>query len=233
MAKVEVSVECEFCKKRFGSKSTLGRHLDSRKGDVDHPEEEIQKIRANVVRRGKKRDVALSKARRQKVSRAYNSSENVREKNKLRRKRRDKRISARLKATDWFLDKLTRQAATEKTQLDFPSFIATYLGPSQWPKDGNVPTGDQFNCLIGKIEGGLSSIDLNRLFSAYGAWTNLYIYEQEEAWQRAVEQALRRHLGDTSLWEVSGAKELVAQKQEEVLSGGAELVTFEDDETPG
>ncbi|GMF59718.1 unnamed protein product [[Candida] boidinii] len=57
---------CQFCGKSFKFPGSLGRHLDLRKGSYQHPQEEIEKLRANVARRG---DAEVVKERRAKRAR--------------------------------------------------------------------------------------------------------------------------------------------------------------------
>lgn len=219
-------VFCTFCNKPFGSKLTLGRHLDSRIGDLQHPEEDIRRLRSNVIRRGEKRDVTKLKTRRQQVSRDYNNKLEVREKNKLRRKKRDQRIGARLKATDWYLAKFQPPGGANLPEdVSFPGMVATHLLPSQWPPDKEVPGQKQMDHLLGRIDEVLN-VDLNRLYKVFSDWKCLDVNELREQWANEVWLAVRKHLGETSLGEVSGAWRLVEQKQEEILAGSSDVLNM-------
>lgn len=162
-------------------------------------------------------------ARRQQVSRAYNSKLDVKEKNKLRRKKRDQRISARLKATDWYLSKLA--STLNGDAVTFPAIVAAHLPPKYWPRDGLAPGQEQMDRLLRRIEDVLN-LDLNRLYSVFSQWRWLSVEEQMESWKKEAWLAVREHLGSTSLWEISSAKELVDKKQEEILEGSIDVLNF-------
>lgn len=196
--------------------------MDSRKGDSEHPEEEVLRLRANVVRRGEKRDVSELEARRQQVSRAYNRKLDVKEKNKLRRKKRDQRISSRLKATEWYLAKLGPKHGEGSS---FPAIVATHLPPNQWPQGTDVPGQEQLDYLLGRVDD-VQSVDLNRLYGMFSEWKFLSEEELRHQWYQEVWLAMRQHLGGTSLAEISGARELVDRKQEEFLAGSSDVLNM-------
>lgn len=225
MDEAGTSFDCVFCTKKFSSKSTLGRHLDSKKGDSVHPEDEVQRVRGNVVRRGDKKDVQELEARRSKVSKKYNSKLDVKEKNKFRRKLRDQRIKARLRATDWYLAKLSR---SQNAKIDtFPAMVAAHLPPNQWPGVDDIPGQEQLNHLLGRVEE-VQIIDLGRLYSLFEDWGRLSAEDQRKIWMREVWLALQGHLGGNSLWEISEAKGLVERKQEEILGFSGEILDLDE-----
>ncbi|KAJ8139904.1 hypothetical protein OY671_006897 [Metschnikowia pulcherrima] len=136
---------CEFCGKQFSRKGTYGRHLDTKKGDPNHPLEAVAALRSGVVRRaysaGAKAasdEYRVDKSKRtpqknaqkkskSEISKLYNSKEIVKEKNKARRKQRDLRLKAQLMASEWYLSSIAQQGqgqnqgqnqASAETHLD-------------------------------------------------------------------------------------------------------------------
>ncbi|OBA22099.1 hypothetical protein METBIDRAFT_146331 [Metschnikowia bicuspidata var. bicuspidata NRRL YB-4993] len=113
------SFPCHFCGRAFSRKGTYGRHLDSKKGDAQHPAGQVEALRSGVVRRAARRagepvadekaGRAPKKVKRQKsqIAKVYNSKTAVKEKNRARRRARDLRLKAQLQAHEWYIGMLS------------------------------------------------------------------------------------------------------------------------------
>lgn len=203
------SIECRFCRKSFKSKSTLGRHLDLKKADELHPAEEVDAIRGNVVRRGENRHLDKEKQQhtrllRQKASRAYNSKDSVKERNRARRKLRDARISAAAQANKWYLDRLSKGKQTEAKT--FPQLCAVYLAPLEWLE---VPGETQLQKLLAKLG--------DKPDSVFGAWNEWKSQEnQREVWVQESRDAMMRTLNETSCYDIKNCVSAVEKRQGEL-----------------
>lgn len=208
------TIKCQFCEKSFASKSTYGRHLDSKRADPLHPDSEVDAIRKNVVRRGENRQVSsdrqlVSKTTRQKVSRTYNSKQEVKEKNKRRRKERDVGIKAMLHAHNWYLSKLASGRIDEPKT--FIEMVALYIVPLKWPDLGKFPGEAEFQKLLATLVGKLAP---HRVFASWEEWKK-YDGDKLGKWQHVSDKALRHALGESSLYEIVNCVDLVAKKQQE------------------
>lgn len=217
--------KCRFCGRPFKTKSTLGRHLDQKSGDAQHPSEEVHEIREKVVRRGENRQEDAEraeerKAKRQRVSQAYNEKDAVKERNKERRRNRDQRINAQLRASQWYLTKLDKTNEPldidTKEELRFPLMVAKMLPPEQWPDNHRYPEQEHLNHLAGRS----SDIDntlLSNIFGDYEKWNVLSPEAKQSAWTQAVFDAIKSGLRDTSIREIENASSIVERKKEELL----------------
>lgn len=207
------SVECPFCRKKFASKSTYGRHLDSKRADSLHPAEEVDALRKNVVRRGERGSDEVrqekQKIAKQKASRAYNLKDDVKERNKRRRKERDVRIKASLKAYAWYTSKLAKSEMKEP--VTFLEMVAVYLPVSQWPKPGEYPGESELQKLLATLVGKSSA---DGVFGAWDAWKRSE-GDKEKKWRDTSNKMLQETLQNTSLWEIVRCQQLINEKCKE------------------
>lgn len=205
--------ECRFCRKVFASKSTYGRHLDLKRADALHPAPEVDAIRGAVVRRGENRQLdetrlAQLKKGRQRASRAYNAKEDVRERNKQRRKQRDTRISASVRANEWFLTKLSGgEIGGCKT---FTQMVAVHLPPTEWPEEG-VPGETQLQKLLATQLGE----NPDQVFAAWNKWKSAD-GDKLAIWQQDSRNAAIGALKGTSVFELVNCRQVVEAKRREV-----------------
>lgn len=208
------TIECQFCKKTFASKSTYGRHLDSKRQDPLHPASEVDLIRKNVVRRGENSKLdplrqLRAKSARKKASSIYNSKPDVKERNKRRRRERDVGIKAKLHAHTWYLGKLSyEKQIAAKTFLEM---VALYLPPENWPAHGEIPGETEFLKIVGLVSGEVSGA----LFAAWDQWKK-YEGNREEKWRQESMKIMREVLGSTSLHEIGNCCQLVEKKLREL-----------------
>lgn len=203
---------CKYCGLHLSSKGTYGRHLDSRKGDPKHPKEEIEKIRANVIRRGKSRlseSVEIAKNKKRLLAKTNYSKVSVQEKSKLRRKERDTRIKAKLKATEWFCDTLASNI-TPINPSTFGGFVAIYLPPKLWPPFGEVPGENEFKRLLAIFSLEENTLS-NKLFEAFTNWKHLDDATKIESWRRDTYSAAR--MSEFSFHSLCIAPKLLEEKQ--------------------
>lgn len=203
------NTECRFCRKKFKSKSTLGRHLDLKKADELHPAEEVDAIRGSVVRRGENKQIDEEKQNhsrllRQKASRAYNSKDSVKERNRVRRKLRDARISAAAQANKWYLDRLSKGKLTEART--FPQLCAVYLAPLEWLE---VPGEAQLQKLLAKL-----GDKPDFVFGAWNEWKSQG--NQREIWLQESRDAMMKTLNEMSCHELRNCISVVEKKQGEL-----------------
>lgn len=208
-------IECPFCKKAFASKSTYGRHLDLKRADKLHPAEEVDNLRKNVVRRGENRPQSVDRAiahknARLKASRTYNAKEDVRERNKRRRKDRDTSIKASLRASSWYLEKLGKGRLPESR--GFVGMVLAYLPPLKWPEFGEFPGETEFQRVLASLGGFLAGEDV---FAAWQEWKTEK-GDKQHLWQKEAYLALRQALLDTSLHQIVCGRDVVKTKQEEL-----------------
>lgn len=136
---------CRFCGHVFTHPGSLGRHLDLKRGTRLHPSDQIDLIRKDVKRRG---DVVEVKARRAKRARVYNSRTDVRERSRLRRKRKEREDRASNKAKELFIESIGKP--TLPPHPSFAYLVLFFLPPAQWPHD--PPTSQTLSLLKRKIE---------------------------------------------------------------------------------
>ncbi|GMF04347.1 unnamed protein product [[Candida] boidinii] len=152
---------CQFCGKSFKFPGSLGRHLDLRKGSYQHPQGEIEKLRANVARRG---DAEVVKERRAKRAREYNRRDYVKEKNRQRRKLQSRAYREKEKSLLNFLKNLSTPVLP--SHPSFPRMVLFFLPPSKWPHD--PPTYQTLQNLVDffseseKLEKGLENIQVKK-----------------------------------------------------------------------
>lgn len=217
-------VTCAFCGRDFSTKGTYGRHLDSKKGDLRHPHEEVEALRKHVVRRGERdQNGPEVKKRRSEISKRYNEKLDVKERNRSRRRERDMQLKAKLAAYDWFMGLLPQPSLELRS---FPYLVATLIPANSWPADGALPSGPEFNLVLTKLTA-IDTSKSDRLYSLYGSWKLLPENEQRLMWERERSKALCENLKDTSLWEVANARKLVKNKQAELYDQYAQRDLFD------
>lgn len=208
--------QCPFCGKQFAYLGTYGRHLDSRKGDDEHPAEKVAELRQNVVRRGpentehqggnlpgfvrntKERieDAEKTKQKRKVSSKAYNEQEPVRERNKLRRKQRDEHIKAKIETLDWVLGHFSA-AEAPKT---FTAMVCLLLPPLKWPSE--VPNERTFDLLLDSLSNDPDNETLGRLHSTFNAWERWPEAEKRRLWGHEVKRCLHEIIGNRTLYDI-------------------------------
>mmetsp|Transcript_3145 Transcript_3145/g.3747 ORF Transcript_3145/g.3747 Transcript_3145/m.3747 type:complete len:394 (+) Transcript_3145:20-1201(+) len=206
---------CKFCKKHFSHQGSYGRHLDLKKGDELHPMEEIAKIRSKVVRRNGFLDNERLEARKSKkkvASRIYNKRENVKEKNKIRRKLRDRDIKAKLLTNEWFLNQLGG-GSTRLEQSTFAKLVCLYIPVNSWPL-GSPPGKDIFENLIA-VSANHSNALLEEVKDSYSVWQGYSFEKRRDIWFSEQKQTLEETLGNFTLVDLQERNQIM-DKQKKV-----------------
>lgn len=220
------TVDCRFCSRQFASKSTYGRHLDSKRADALHPADEVDALRKNVVRRGDVRVVDPTKQNedrlaKKKAARIYNLKVDVKERNKRRRKERDVRIKATLDAYARYTSKLAEGKVEEpKTFLEM---VAVYLPVNSWPKLGDFPGESELQKVLAVLVGKSSA---DGVFVAWDEWKRDE-GDKAKMWQEVSDKVLRQALGETSLHEIVHGEDLVKEMGKEGVESYSQGDIFE------
>ncbi|ODQ77389.1 hypothetical protein BABINDRAFT_163635 [Babjeviella inositovora NRRL Y-12698] len=205
---------CPFCGRTFSHPGSLGRHMDLKKGTRLHPADEIERLRGNVKRRGDKVEI---QNRRRLRTKEYNSRQDVRERNRVRRRLKDRSNRARNISQKIFLNRLGNP--TFSINPTFARFVVYFLPPSQWPPE--LPNLDTFKHLTNllsptghgsaataKTATGSNNNDLlteyfHKLNYAYESWSALAHAEQQTTWTKEIRASMEDTLGGLSLFDLA------------------------------
>lgn len=219
--------QCQFCGKTFQQAGSLGRHLDTQKGNELHPVDEIEKIRSNVARRGNPDAV---KARRQKRSKEYNRREYVKEKNRIRRKATSKLSRVKESYQMKFYRKISHPVLP--SHPSFPRLVLFFLPPNTWPHD--PPTTQTFKTLVMWLEknndvrsrvpflneGLTINGCLEKLSVSFESWQKLSTEDKKDMWNREQRVILQQSLGNLTVFDFAirdnWAKHLMHEKKYEL-----------------
>ena len=208
---------CKFCKKHFSHQGSYGRHLDLKKGDELHPVEEIAKIRSKVIRRNGFLDNERIEARKSKkkvASRIYNKRENVKEKNKIRRKLRDREIKAKLLTNEWYLNQLGN-GSTNHGLPTFAKIVCLYLPVRNWPVD-SPPAEEVFDELIA-ISANHSSTLLEEAKDSYTIWQSYSLERRRDLWFAEQKKTLEETLGNFSLIDLQQRNQIMDKQKKDTF----------------
>lgn len=238
---------CPFCSKTFQHSGSLGRHLDHQKGNELHPVEEIDKMRANVARRGNPEEV---KARRVMRSREYNRRDYVKEKNRLRRQMQSKFQKVRDNELMKFYRRINVPGVPRVPT--FPFLVLMFLPSGMWPHD--PPTGETFRLLTAYVQqnSGISEkvkflneeaeaggVDkwMEKIQISFENWQGRSQGSKNEIWQREQRAISQQVLGDLTYFDYAVrekyAKHLMMVKKHEMIkieSEKGEYDKLDDDE---
>lgn len=208
---------CKFCKKHFSHQGSYGRHLDLKKGDDLHPIEEIAKIRSKVVRRNGFLDNERLEARKSKkkvASRIYNKRENVKEKNKIRRKLRDREIKAKLLTNEWYLNQLG--SGSPKLGLStFAKLVCLYIPVKSWPF-GSPPGEEMFENLIA-VSANHSNTLLEEVKDSYSVWQSYSFEKRRDLWFSEQKKTLEETLGNFTLIDLQQRNQIMDKQKKDTF----------------
>lgn len=210
---------CIFCGSDFQQPGSLGRHLDRKKGDNLHPSDKIDLLRQNVTRRKKpsSSDDDLVKQvnkriKKQEIAKKYNLKDEVREKNKIRRKMRDRQIKSRLSV----LEDFQNQFGDLSDISNFAHFVCMFLPVGQWPDtppDGNLR--DTVVDGVKKYHHPLLTED--KVDEAYERWQKIPQDMKITVWQQERKQSLDQTLKNVTLYDILNRKEIFGLQQQKLL----------------
>lgn len=211
---------CPFCDKQFQQRGSYGRHLDYKRGDDLHPAEEIDKLRQNVIRRSadptlrKNQD---TKRKRQLSSKKYNLKEDIREKNKLKRKIRDRQIKAKLMTYDNFFKRFNEVLLEVDTS--FARYCSTVLPIAKWPLE-QAPDEPELHQIIDKVTSQPDIYDENMITTiknAFDIWSPLSPELKLKTWKQEKTHALSTVLGDLNLYELQNHERVLVTQASNLL----------------
>ncbi|EGW34740.1 uncharacterized protein SPAPADRAFT_63972 [Spathaspora passalidarum NRRL Y-27907] len=239
MSKEEIVIDngriCPYCHKEFTSKGSLGRHLDSKKGDPVHPLDEITAIRSLTKRRivevprgsrkaaqpappsegtSKKRKVIKKSMARSQIS--VDPASGQREKSKLRRKLRDRRIKAKLLTNEWLLDQFGNYPLVEPKPTDpgskFAHITALYLPVSKWPD--SYPDNSSYDLVVNELKTRDRLDLLSILTIAFHTFEQLPLQHKVDIWRRETLRCLRPTIGSFSIADLHELKAVTSKKEQ-------------------
>lgn len=207
---------CPFCQRTFSHPGSMGRHLDLKKGTKLHPAELIEKMRADVKRRG---DVEQVKQRKRIRAQKYNAREDVRERSKAKRRVREKINRARKSALNKFILRLGKPQL--QPHPTFPRLVLYFLSPNQWPHD--PPTLETYRLLCGFLNtiflDGKQGEDvrfydeiMQKVHTASENWLTLSDAAKQETWIRELRRAAEDSLTNISLYDLSNREEWITEE---------------------
>jgi hypothetical protein len=204
---------CPFCQRSFSHPGSMGRHLDLKKGTKSHPAEIIEKMRADVKRRG---DADKVKERRRIRARKYNAREDVRERTRVQRRERERVQRAKRREIKKFFEKMGRPHL--QPHPTFPRLVLYFLSPSQWPQD--PPTLETYRLLCGSLNDQfLPSEDMilyddimQKVHTASENWLTLSDNAKQDIWHRELRSAAEDALQNTSLFELRNIDAYVTKR---------------------
>ncbi|CDK24067.1 unnamed protein product [Kuraishia capsulata CBS 1993] len=213
---------CRFCGKTFSHVGSLGRHLDQKKGTDGHPAEQIDIMRSDVRRRGDPESVRRKRLLR---SQRYNRREDVKERNRIRRRKKSKEYRAKELAVKDFI--ATLNVPTMSQHPSFPRMVLYFLPPSHWPHDPpTLQTYKTVNVWIQQEVDGTLENHAEKLKSAYGNWTTLSGSAKHEMWIREQRICAQEALGSLSLFQLATRDDWIAKmatKKLAMINAGHEM----------
>lgn len=211
---------CKYCGKHFSHKGSFGRHLDLKKGDSLHPLEQINVIRSTVARRGERNNKRHKKVpnsnitikEKSKIMASSNIvSENIKEKNKIRRKLRDRHIKSKLMTSQWFIEQFVgKESVTEKSS--FARYVSLYLPVKLWPI---IPDSSSYDLVMSCME--TRNLDKHKLETSFEEWKSLETTRREQIWKTESYNAISATIGNICLVDLHNVKEYIARKEKETF----------------
>lgn len=193
---------CPFCHRTFSHYGSLGRHLDLKKGSKLHPFDIIDKMRADVNRRG---DAEKVKQRRRLKAKIYNAREDIKQRNRIKRKERDgllKKKNTKMKELYYNLG-YPKVSVTES----FCYYLIYFLKPAEW--SDNLPDENSLQLLLSVISNIFSS-DVSYLsqltqsvHKSYEAWNKLPEHQKLILYLQEFKNSMKIVLNNTTMFELS------------------------------
>lgn len=216
---------CPFCQRTFSHPGSMGRHLDLKKGTRLHPADLIERMRADVKRRG---DAEKVKQRRRVRARKYNAREDVKERSKVKRRTREKIIRAKRIALTEFVSRLGKPQL--QPHPSFPRLVLYFLSPDQWPHD--PPTLETYRLLCGflnsKFLEGHQGEDvrfydeiMQKVHTASENWLTISDSSKQEIWIRELRRAAEDSLRATSLYDLGNRDNWILQEAHRLIETNA------------
>ena len=240
---LNIDKECQFCQKLFSHKGSLIRHLDKKKGDPLHPPDQISALRSSQLRRrsvdnvgqlsstGMELSNSMNKTiRKRRVSKksmarsqmSSDSASGQKEKSKLRRKLRDRRIKAKILTNEWFLEQFTKQTMPDARQnvnaATFCHFVAFYLPLKNWPSlASSQPNALSFEQVLTQLQRRSHDNLFSTLEQSFQLYQQLNVSQQRKAWLTEIQQCLLSSISEFSLCDLNSVKSIIDKKEQSVF----------------
>lgn len=243
---------CPFCHKQFTHKGSLLRHLETRKGDSWHPIDECNFIRNQHARRksievstigyaggsgcsstsldsspmgkstSRKRRVSKKSLARSQMSSDLASGQ--KEKSKLRRKLRDRRIKAKIITNEWLINQFTKKPMPDPRQTSSPAtfchFVAFFVPIKNWPSlSSEVPNGSLCDEVLSQLRK-MEQEDLTNAFiQSMQAYEQLDPSEKKRIWLEEVQNCLNSSISNFTLFDLNNIKPIMDKREQLIFEG--------------
>ncbi|KAI5966641.1 hypothetical protein KGF57_000605 [Candida theae] len=242
---------CPFCNKQFTLKGSFQRHLETRKGDQWHPVDECNYLKNQLSRR-KSTDVSSlgyvggnvgsmssldstpmgksnsrkRRASRKSLARSQMSSDlpsGQKEKSKLRRKLRDRRIKAKIITNEWLVNQFTKKPMSDSRQASSPAtfchFVAFYVPVRNWPSLTEMPSSALCDEVLSQLRT-MELEDLNTLFiQSMQVYEQLDPTEKKRLWLEEVQNCLNSSISDFTLFDLNNIKSIMDKREQLIFEG--------------
>lgn len=210
---------CVFCGADFQQPGSLGRHLDRKKGDNLHPSDKIDQLRQNVTRRkkpsGSDDDLVKQvnkRIKKQEIAKRYNLKDDVRERNRLRRKMRDRQIKSRLSVLEDFQNGFGDHSDIS----NFGHFVCMFLPVGQWPD--TPPDGNLRDIVVDGVKRYKHPLwTEDKVYEAFERWEKLPHDMKQTVWQQECKQSLDQTLKNVTLYDIQNRKEIFQLQQQKLV----------------
>lgn len=239
---------CPFCRKQFTHKGSFLRHLETRKGDSWHPVEECYIVRNQHARRKsievstigyngsvsslESSPMGKSTSRKRKPSkrslaRSQMSSDlasGQKEKSKLRRKLRDRRIKAKIITNEWLINQFTKKSMPDPRQINSPAtfchFVAFYTPIKNWPSlASEVPNSSLCDEVLSQLQK-MEQQDLTNLFiQSMQVFGQLDITDKKRLWLEEVQNCLNASISNFTLFDLNNIKTIMDKREQHIFEG--------------
>lgn len=177
----------------------------------------------SISKLGKKRRVNKKSLAVSQIS--SDSASGQREKSKLRRKLRDRRIKAKILTNDWFHDLFAQQPLPQFDNFDsnnnsqssitsetFCQLVALYLPINDWPM--TIPDENCINPTIERMRVRESNNLIDLLNESFPIFQELTTLQKKQVWIGESQRILQASIGNFSLCDLYNIKGVIAKREQ-------------------
>ncbi|KAI3403207.2 hypothetical protein KGF56_004004 [Candida oxycetoniae] len=167
----------------------------------------------------KRRSLKKSMAR---SSMSSDSASGQKEKSKLRRKLRDRRIKAKILTNEWFLDLFTKlplpDVRQNLTPATFCHFVAFYIPLKNWPSlTSGYPSAVSFGEVTNQLRLRAHENFIPTLTKSFQVYEQLDITQKREAWLNEIQQCLLSSISEFSLCDLNNVNSIIDKKEQSIF----------------